>query len=64
MRMGKMMTKIGLFTLLSKYSFDVVDKNLLDNEIEYKINQFSIAPKDALNLRATIRLNKEYYDDN
>lgn len=55
MRMGKMMTKIGLFTLLSKYSFNVVDEKLLHREIEYKINQFSIAPKDALYLRATIR---------
>ncbi|KAL7027387.1 hypothetical protein ACKWTF_005423 [Chironomus riparius] len=57
MRMGKMMTKIGLFTLLSKYSFDVVDKKLLYTEIEFKINQFSVGPKDALNLRATKRFN-------
>lgn len=61
--MGKMMTKIGLFTLISKYSFDVADKKLLHKEVEFKKNQFTIAPEDPLYLQATIRSNVVFHED-
>lgn len=59
--MGKMMTKIGLFTLLSKYSFDIADKQLLYNEVEFKKNQFTLGPKGGLYLQATQRSNNVYH---
>ena len=53
--MGKLQTKLGLATILSKFSFELVDKSLMHKEIEVDPQQFSIVPKDTIKLKARAR---------
>jgi hypothetical protein len=55
MRMGKIMTKIALFYLLSKFNFEVADKKLLTEEIKFKPKQFVIMPAEPVRLRISLR---------
>ncbi|CAG9801977.1 unnamed protein product [Chironomus riparius] len=45
LRMGKLQTKIGLATILSKFSCKLVDESLMHKEFEADPSQFIIKPK-------------------
>lgn len=47
--------KLGLVSLLSKFSFELVDKKLMVEEIEFSKKHFSPVPKHKLLLRAVPR---------
>ncbi|KAJ6636470.1 putative cytochrome P450 6a14 [Pseudolycoriella hygida] len=54
-RMGKLQTKIGLVSLLTKFKYEIVDKTLLHNEIEFDSTQFILTPKAPVMLKASAR---------
>jgi len=41
--------------ILSKYSFELTDKSLMDNEIEFEKRQFLLVPKDNIMLKVRAR---------
>lgn len=51
-RMGKLQTKIGLAVLLSKFRFELVDRNEMHKELEFIPTLFLLAPKTETMLRA------------
>lgn len=53
--MGKLQTKLGLAMLLSKFSFELVDKSLMTKEFEVHPNQFILTPKDNILMKAKTR---------
>ena len=55
MRMGKLSTKVGLVAMLSKYNLELVDKELIDKEIEFSPNQLVLTPKNLLKFKITPR---------
>ncbi|CAG9801981.1 unnamed protein product [Chironomus riparius] len=54
-RMGKLQTKLGLAMMLSKFSFELVDKSLLTKEFEVHPNQFILTPKDNIMMKVKVR---------
>jgi len=54
-RMGKLQTKIGLVSLLTKFKFEFVDKSLMRKELEYDATQFILTPKMPVMLKASAR---------
>ncbi|KAG5684481.1 hypothetical protein PVAND_013713 [Polypedilum vanderplanki] len=54
-RMGKLQTKIGLATVLSKFKFEFVDKSYMSKEIDFDPKQFVLTPKQKIEYRALIR---------
>lgn len=55
MRNGKLTTKLGLFTVLSKFSIDFDDKSMADKELEFNPKQFVLTPSKDFNLKLTQR---------
>ena len=55
MRMGKLSTKVGLVVILSKYNLELVDKELIDKEVEFSPNQFVLTPKKWFQIKITPR---------
>jgi hypothetical protein len=53
--MGKLQTKLGIASLLSKFSFEFVDKNLMHNEIEFDPKLVTLTPKKGIMTRAVSR---------
>lgn len=55
--MGKLQVKIGLATILSKFSFELVDKKLIENEIEFDPKQFILTSKSPALIKVSKRTN-------
>lgn len=53
--MGKLQAKLGLAAILSKFTFELVDKSLMHKEIEFDPKQFVLTPKEGVMIRATYR---------
>jgi hypothetical protein len=53
--MGKLQTKLGLAMILSKFSFELVNKNLNNNEFEVDPKMFVMTPKEKILMKARIR---------
>lgn len=53
--MGKVETKLGLAAVLSKFTFELVDKNLMDKELEFDSKQFILIPKKEIMYKLTPR---------
>ena len=56
MRMGKLTTKVGLATILSKYNLEHTDKEMITKELEFHSSQFVLTPKKLFNIKATPRI--------
>ncbi|KAL7027300.1 hypothetical protein ACKWTF_005399 [Chironomus riparius] len=54
-RMGKLQTKLGLAMILSKFSFELADKSLMDNEIKFEKRQFVLGPEENIMLKVRAR---------
>jgi len=54
--MGKILTKLGLAMILSKFSFELVDEILKYRELEFNPTQFILTPKETVLLKVTKRL--------
>ncbi|XP_070492972.1 uncharacterized protein [Chironomus tepperi] len=54
-RMGKLQTKLGLAMILSKYSFELTDKSLMDKEIEFETRSLIMVPKENIMLKVRAR---------
>ncbi|KAG5684478.1 hypothetical protein PVAND_013710 [Polypedilum vanderplanki] len=55
-RMGKLQTKVGLATVLSKFRFEFVDKSYMYKDIEFDTRQFILTPKESIQLKAIPRI--------
>ncbi|CAG9801978.1 unnamed protein product [Chironomus riparius] len=55
-RMGKLQTKLALAVILSKFSFELVDKSLMDKEFEADPAQFITTPKEPIMLKVEARV--------
>ncbi|XP_037049484.1 cytochrome P450 6d3-like [Bradysia coprophila] len=55
MRMAKVMTKIGMATVLAKFNVELVDKNLENVELDIDPEQFIHTPLKPFNLKLTPR---------
>lgn len=55
MRLAKLTTKMGLAVILSKFKFELVDKEMLDREIEFHPNQLILTPLKDHFFRVTAR---------
>ena len=53
--MGKLQTKLGLAMILSKYSFELADKRLMDHEIEFEKRQLILGPEENIMLKVRAR---------
>lgn len=53
--MGKVQTKLGLATVLRKFSFEFADKSYMNEEIKFDPTQFLLAPKDGILFKITER---------
>lgn len=56
MRMAKVTTKIGMATVLAKFTVELVDKSLANNELEIDTQQFIHTPLKPFNLKLTPRV--------
>ncbi|KAG5684482.1 hypothetical protein PVAND_013714 [Polypedilum vanderplanki] len=54
-RMGKLQSKLGLATMLTKFRYELIDKSMLHKEIEFDPKQFIITPKTKIVLKAIRR---------
>lgn len=54
--MGKLQTKLGLVAALSKFKFELVDKKLLNSELEFDAKQFVLIPKNEIMYKITSRV--------
>ena len=54
-RMGKLQTKLALAVILSKFSFELVDKSLMHNEFEVDPTQLITTPKEPIMLKVEAR---------
>jgi cytochrome P450 family 6 len=55
MRLGKVLTKLGLAIVLSKYSIEFCDKTMADSELKFDTVQFILTPTKTFNLRVMPR---------
>ena len=55
MRLGKITTKFGLATVLSKYSIEFCDKSMMESELKFDTMQFILTPTKTFNLKVTPR---------
>lgn len=55
MRLGKLTAKLGLVTVLSKYSVDFADKTMADKELDFDPRQFVLMPTQKFNFKVTER---------
>lgn len=53
--MGKLQAKLGLAMMLSKFTFELVDKNLIHNEFEVDPKMFVMTPKESIIMKARAR---------
>ena len=53
--MGKLQTKLGLAMILSKFSFELVDKSLMHSEFEVDPTQLITTPKEPIMLKVEAR---------
>lgn len=54
MRMGKMMVKMGLYFLLSKFNFEFADVKEQERELTFSPKQFVLTLKDDMNLKVSL----------
>jgi len=54
--MGKLQTKLGLVAVLSKFTFELVDKKLLQTELEFDPRQFVLTPKHEIMYKISPRV--------
>ncbi|KAL7027306.1 hypothetical protein ACKWTF_005405 [Chironomus riparius] len=54
-RMGKLQTKLGLAMILSKFTFELVDQNLIHNEFEVDPKMFVMKPRESIKMKAIPR---------
>lgn len=54
--MGKLQTKLGIALILSKFSFELAEKSLEKNELDYDSKTFILCPKYNIMLRAKVRV--------
>jgi hypothetical protein len=54
--MGKLQTKLALAMILSKFSFELVDKSLMHKEFETDPTQLIMTPKEPIMLTVEARL--------
>lgn len=54
MRMGKLTSRIGLFLLLSKFNFELLDK-CSNRELEFSAKQFVLTLKNDMNMKVSLR---------
>jgi len=55
MRMGKINTKVGLATVLSKFQLGFVDKKIAESEIEFHPKQFILTPAKDFKFEIALR---------
>jgi len=55
MRMGKLTTKIGLASILSKFNLELNEKDMIGKELEFHPNQFILTPKNLFNIKISSR---------
>jgi cytochrome P450 family 6 len=55
MRLGKATTKIGLALIMSKFTLEHTDKEMIDKELEFHPSQFVLTPLKPFNLKITSR---------
>lgn len=56
MRMGKLQSKFGLVSVLSKFTFELADKSLMHKELEFDQRQFILTPKTEIQYKITPRV--------
>lgn len=54
-RLGKLQTKLILSMILSKFSFELSNKKLMDKEVEFYPAQFILTPKENIMMKAKLR---------
>jgi cytochrome P450 family 6 len=54
-RLAKIQMKIGLVFLLSKFTVELVDKEMIDKELEFDSKNSSLSPKTKIFMRLTMR---------
>lgn len=54
-RVGKLATQMGLALMLSKFNFELVDKSLVDKEIEFHPKQFVLTPAEEFMFKVSCR---------
>jgi cytochrome P450 len=55
MRMAKLNLKTGISLMLSKFTFELVDKKLYNEEIQFNKKQFPLMPADDILMKAVLR---------
>lgn len=55
MRMAKLTTKMGLAVILSKFKFELCDKEMLVKELEFHPNMFILTPNKEHRFKVTTR---------
>lgn len=55
MRMGKLTSKLGLAIVLSKYSIEFEDANMMNEELQFDPKQFLLIPVKKFDLKLTPR---------
>lgn len=55
MRMGKINTKVGLATVLSKFNLGFVDKKIAETEIDFHPKQFILTPAKDFKFKIALR---------
>ena len=55
MRLGKFSAKLGLASILSKFNFELTDKEMMNEVLEFHPNQAILNPVKAFNLKVTVR---------
>lgn len=55
LRIGKLSAKLGLAVILSKFSVELVDKEMAEKEVEFHPKQFMLTPLKLFNLKVSLR---------
>lgn len=55
MRLGKLMTKIGLALIMWKFNLELSDKDMIDKELEFHPNLLVLTPLKPFNIKITSR---------
>lgn len=55
MRLGKLMTKVGIAFMLSEFSFEVVDKKYFKEELKLKRQDVPTKVAEPLDIKVSLR---------
>lgn len=55
MRLAKLMAKVGIAAMLAKYSFELVDKKLYNEELKLKRKEVSTTVDGCLEMKVAMR---------